>query len=184
MSDSKYFHMFKVFFKIGLFTIGGGLAMIPVIRDEFVEKQHWINDEDITDVLAISQSMPGVIAITASTFLAYRLGGIRGALVSTLGVVLPSFIIIFLIATLFTSEIGSNHYVNSFFSGVNAALAALLLAASIELGKKSVKDYVGCALAAFSALAVAVFDLDLALVVMLAGLTGFLYYRRKGADSL
>ena len=74
--------------------------------------------------------------------------------------------------------------VNSFFSGVNAALAALLLAASIELGKKSVKDYVGCALAAFSALAVAVFDLDLALVVMLAGLTGFLYYRRKGADSL
>ena len=176
--------MFKVFFKIGLFTIGGGLAMIPVIRDEFVEKQHWINDEDITDVLAISQSMPGVIAINASTFLGYRLGGIRGALVSTLGVVLPSFIIIFLIATLFTSEIGSNQYVNSFFSGVNAALAALLLAASIELGKKSVKDYVGCALAAFSALAVAVFDLDLALVVMLAGLTGFLYYRRKGADSL
>ena len=184
MSDSKYFHMFKVFFKIGLFTIGGGLAMIPVIRDEFVEKQQWINDEDITDVLAISQSMPGVIAINASTFLGYRLGGLTGAFVSTLGVILPSFIIILLIALLFTDEIGSNHYVSSFFSGVNAALAALLLAASIELGKKSVKDYVGAAIAVFSALAIAVFDLDIALVVILSGLTGFLYYKRKGADKL
>lgn len=158
--------------------------MIPVIRNEFVEKQHWINDEDITDVLAISQSMPGVIAVNASTFLGYRLGGIRGALVSTLGVVLPSFIIILLIAALFTDEVGNNQYVNSFFSGVNAALAALLLAASIELGKKSVKDYVGCAIAGFSALTVAAFDLDIALVVLLSGLTGFLYYRRKGADKL
>ena len=158
--------------------------MIPVIRNEFVEKQHWINDEDITDVLAISQSMPGVIAVNASTFLGYRLGGIRGALVSTLGVVLPSFIIILLIAALFTDEVGNNQYVNSFFSGVNAALAALLLAASIELGKKSVKDYVGCAIAVFSALTVAAFDLDIALVVLLSGLTGFLYYRRKGADKL
>lgn len=184
MTNSKYFHMFKVFFKIGLFTIGGGLAMIPVIRNEFVEKQHWISDEDITDVLAISQSMPGVIAINASTFLGYRLGGIRGALVSTLGVVLPSFIIILLIAALFTDEVGNNKYVNSFFSGVNAALAALLLAASIELGKKSVKDYVGCTIAGFSALTVAAFDLDIALVVLLSGLTGFLYYRRKGADNL
>ena len=158
--------------------------MIPVIRNEFVEKQHWINDEDITDVLAISQSMPGVIAVNASTFLGYRLGGIRGALVSTLGVVLPSFIIILLIAALFTDEVGNNQYVNSFFSGVNAALAALLLAASIELGKKSVKDYVGCAIAGFSTLTVAAFDLDIALVVLLSGLTGFLYYRRKGADKL
>lgn len=184
MSDSKYFHMFKVFFKIGLFTIGGGLAMIPVIRDEFVEKQQWINDEDITDVLAISQSMPGVIAINASTFLGYRLGGITGALVSTLGVILPSFIIILLIALLFTDEIGKNQYVNSFFSGVNAALAALLLTAAIALGKKSVKDFVGTAIATFSALAIAVFDLDIALVVILSGITGFLYYRSKEADKL
>lgn len=184
MINSRYFHMFKVFFKIGLFTIGGGLAMIPVIRHEFVEKQQWINDEDITDVLAISQSMPGIIAVNASTFLGYRLRGIRGALVSTLGVILPSFIIILLIAALFTEEAGNNQYVISFFSGVNAALAALLLAASLELGKKSVKDYVGCAIAFFSALAVVAFDFDIAFVVLLSGLTGFLYYRRKGADSL
>ena len=87
--------MFNVFFKIGLFTIGGGLAMIPLIRDEFVERQGWIDDKDITDVLAIAQSLPGVIAVNSATFLGYRLAGIAGALVCTLAVILPSFIIIF-----------------------------------------------------------------------------------------
>lgn len=86
--------MFNVFFKIGLFTIGGGLAMIPLIRDEFVERQGWIDDKDITDVLAIAQSLPGVIAVNSATFLGYRLAGIMGALVCTIGVVLPSFLII------------------------------------------------------------------------------------------
>jgi len=184
MPEVKYFHMFKVFFKIGLFTIGGGLAMIPVIRHEFVEKQHWISDDDVTDVLALSQSMPGVIAINASTFLGYRLAGIPGAIVSTLGVVLPSFIIILLIAALFTDAISNNQYVTSFFAGINAALAALLFTASLELGKKSVKDYMGCAITAFSALAISVFNFDIALVVLISGLAGFLYYRHRGADDL
>ena len=85
----SYLHMFNVFFKIGLFTIGGGLAMIPLIRDEFVERQGWIDDKDITDVLAIAQSLPGVIAVNSATFLGYRLAGIAGALVCTLGVILP-----------------------------------------------------------------------------------------------
>ena len=78
-SRPRYLHMFLVFVKIGLFTIGGGPAMIPLIRDEFVEKQKWIRDEDITDVLALSQSLPGVIAVNASTFLGYRLGGLKGS---------------------------------------------------------------------------------------------------------
>ena len=84
-SRPRYLHMFLVFVKIGLFTIGGGPAMIPLIRDEFVEKQKWIRDEDITDVLALSQSLPGVIAVNASTFLGYRLGGLKGSLVATIG---------------------------------------------------------------------------------------------------
>ena len=100
----RYLHMFLVFVKIGLFTIGGGPAMIPLIRDEFVEKQKWIGNEDITDVLALSQSLPGVIAVNASTFLGYRLGGLKGSLIATIGVVLPSFVIIFVIVTLFTAS--------------------------------------------------------------------------------
>ena len=110
-SRPRYLHMFLVFVKIGLFTIGGGPAMIPLIRDEFVEKQKWIRDEDITDVLALSQSLPGVIAVNASTFLGYRLGGLKGSLVATIGVVLPSFVIIFVIVTAFTSS-GFDQYPN------------------------------------------------------------------------
>ena len=130
-SRPRYLHMFLVFVKIGLFTIGGGPAMIPLIRDEFVEKQKWIRDEDITDVLALSQSLPGVIAVNASTFLGYRLGGLKGSLVATIGVVLPSFVIIFVIVTAFTSS-GFDQYPNilKFFDGINSAITALLIAAT------------------------------------------------------
>lgn len=127
----SFLHMFNVFFKIGLFTIGGGLAMIPLIRDEFVERQGWIDDKDITDVLAIAQSLPGVIAVNSATFLGYRLAGIAGALVCTLGVILPSFIIIFAIAMLFAnSGLDNNAYILKFFAGVNAAITVLLVVAT------------------------------------------------------
>ena len=93
--------------------------MIPLIRDEFVERQSWIDDKDITDVLAIAQSLPGVIAVNSATFLGYRLAGVAGALVCTVGVVLPSFLIIFAIAMLFASSgLDSNVYLLKFFAGV------------------------------------------------------------------
>ena len=129
----SYLHMFNVFFKIGLFTIGGGLAMIPLIRDEFVERQGWIDDKDITDVLAIAQSLPGVIAVNSATFLGYRLAGIMGALVCTIGVVLPSFLIIFAIAMLFASSgLDSNTYILKFFaSSVSNKLGWAILLISV-----------------------------------------------------
>lgn len=105
--------------------------MIPLIRDEFVERQGWIDDKDITDVLAIAQSLPGVIAVNSATFLGYRLAGIAGALVCTLGVILPSFIIIFAIAMLFASSgLDANAYILKFFAGVNAAITVLLVVAT------------------------------------------------------
>ena len=140
----SYLHMFNVFFKIGLFTIGGGLAMIPLIRDEFVERQGWIDDKDITDVLAIAQSLPGVIAVNSATFLGYRLAGIMGALVCTIGVVLPSFLIIFAIAMLFASSgLDSNTYILKFFAGVNAAITVLLVVATKKMFASSVSNKLG-----------------------------------------
>ena len=139
----SFLHMFNVFFKIGLFTIGGGLAMIPLIRDEFVERQGWIDDKDITDVLAIAQSLPGVIAVNSATFLGYRLAGIAGALVCTLGVILPSFIIIFAIAMLFASSgLDNNAYILKFFAGVNAAITVLLVVATKKMFASSVSNRV------------------------------------------
>ena len=164
----RYLHMFLVFVKIGLFTIGGGPAMIPLIRDEFVEKQKWIGNEDITDVLALSQSLPGVIAVNASTFLGYRLGGLKGSLIATIGVVLPSFVIIFVIVTL------------KFFDGVNSAITALLIAATLKLIPYSIKNNFGWFILAIALLGIYFFHLDIAVIVLLASLLGYVATKYLG----
>lgn len=184
-SRPRYLHMFLVFVKIGLFTIGGGLAMIPLIRDEFVEKQKWIGDEDITDVLALSQSLPGVIAVNASTFLGYRLGGLKGSLVATIGVVLPSFVIIFVIVTAFTSS-GFDQYPNilKFFDGINSAITALLIAAPLKLIPYSIKNNFGWFILAFSLLGIIYFfSLDIAIIVLLASALGYCATKYLGSDT-
>ena len=96
----KQLILFTTFFKIGLFTFGGGYAMIPLIKREITEKHGWIGDEDILDIIALSESTPGPIAINMATFIGNRIGGVLGAAFATLGVVLPSFIIIFLISVI------------------------------------------------------------------------------------
>lgn len=180
----NYLHMFLVFMKIGLFTIGGGPAMIPLIRDEFVEKQKWIKDEDITDVLALSQSLPGVIAVNASTFLGYRLGGLKGSLVATIGVVLPSFVIIFLIVTAFSSS-GLDKHPNilKFFDGVNSAITALLIAATLKLVPYSIKNKFGWAILALSLVGIYLLGLDIAAIILAAAVLGYLAAKYAGGDS-
>lgn len=177
----SYLHMFNVFFKIGLFTIGGGLAMIPLIRDEFVERQGWIDDKDITDVLAIAQSLPGVIAVNSATFLGYRLAGIMGALVCTIGVVLPSFLIIFAIAMLFASSgLDSNTYILKFFAGVNAAITVLLVVATKKMFASSVSNKLGWAILLISVAEIYVLGFGIASTVIAAALYAIASYRLLG----
>jgi len=92
----KALKLFLVFFKIGAFTFGGGYAMVPIIQSEVAEKRGWIKNEDILDILAISESTPGPIAINSATFVGYQVAGVFGSVMATLGVVLPSLIIILL----------------------------------------------------------------------------------------
>lgn len=177
----SYLHMFNVFFKIGLFTIGGGLAMIPLIRDEFVEHQGWIDDKDITDVLAIAQSLPGVIAVNSATFLGYRLAGIMGALVCTIGVVLPSFLIILAIAMLFTtSGLDTNTYILNFFAGVNAAITVLLVAATKKMFSSSVSNKLGWTILIVSIAEIYVLGFGIASTVIAAALYAIAAYRFLG----
>ena len=98
-----YLESFGIFFKIGAFTIGGGYAMVPLIENEIVTKRKWIAQEDFIDLLAISQSAPGILAVNISIFIGYKLRGIRGSIVTALGTILPSFIIILAIALFFHS---------------------------------------------------------------------------------
>ncbi|MCD8293403.1 MAG: chromate transporter, partial [Prevotellaceae bacterium] len=99
----SYLEAFLIFFKIGAFTIGGGYAMVPLIENEIVTKRRWLAPEDFIDLLAISQSAPGILAVNISIFVGYRLHGIKGSIVTALGTVLPSFLIILAIAIFFNN---------------------------------------------------------------------------------
>jgi chromate transporter len=122
----KLWALFSTFFKMALFTVGGGYAMLPVMEDEFVKKKKWVKPEDIVDVMAIVQSVPGIIAVNASVFVGYRVAGILGALAASIGVIAPSFIIIVIIAA-FMSSIGNVDMISKAFLGVKAGVCALWL---------------------------------------------------------
>jgi chromate transporter len=133
------FEIFTTFFKIGLFTFGGGYAMIPIIEKEIVDKKKWVNRSQITNILTISQSMPGAIAINSSTFIGFKLKRRLGAFFATLGVILPSLIIITLIALFFDKFI-ENKIVQDFFYGVKPIVAALIFYAAYKISKNTIID--------------------------------------------
>ncbi|TJX13398.1 chromate transporter [Tissierella creatinini] len=128
--------MFITFFKIGAFTFGGGYAMIPIIQEEVVEKKKWINDEEFLDAIALAQASPGALAVNTSIYCGYRLKGKLGALACTLGTVLPSFIIILIIAMVFY-QFRSNPIIDQIFFGIRPAIVALIVSAVYKMLKKS-----------------------------------------------
>lgn len=120
--------LFSMFFKIGFFTIGGGYAMLPLIQKEVVEKKQWLSEQDFIDMLAITQSIPGIIAVNISVFLGYKIQKLKGAFVAALGCILPSFIIILIIAYFFIEYKDNEHIVN-IFKGIRPAIVAMIAVA-------------------------------------------------------
>ena len=129
------FKLFLTFFKIGLITFGGGYAMIANIKEEVVEKNKWLDEEELLQIIAIAESTPGPIAINMATFVGYKQKGFLGSVFSTLGVVLPSFIIILLISLVLDAFM-ANVYVQYAFMGIKCAVAFLILKAGINMFKK------------------------------------------------
>ena len=134
-----YSTLFWEFFKIGIFTIGGGMAMIPQIQQLVVQDKKWMDEDEMLDCIAISQSMPGVIAINSATYIGKRIRGVKGSLAATLGVVMPSFIIIILAVTVL-GAIGENKYILGAFVGVKAAVCGLILVTAVRLAKQSLNS--------------------------------------------
>ena len=131
--------IFLVFAKIGSFTIGGGYAMIPLIRDELV-KRGWLTDEELPDIIALAQSAPGVLAVNMSIFAGYKMRGFKGSVAATLGSVLPSFLIILLIAMLFTGY-QDNPVVVRIFKGIRPVVVSLILVPMIKMARKGNKTW-------------------------------------------
>lgn len=146
-----YLQIFTSFAKIGAFTFGGGYAMIPIIQKNLVEKKKWIDEQDFLDVLAISQSAPGILAVNISIFLGYRLKGVKGSIVATLGSILPSFLMILIIA-IFFSNYQHNPTVIKIFSGIRPVVVALIAAPVIGMAKKSKLNIYTAALAIITTL--------------------------------
>lgn len=143
----RKWELFFVFFKIGAFTFGGGYAMIPLIQKEVVEKKKWICSADMYDILAISQSFPGAVAINTATIVGYRVGRYAGAVCATLGVVLPSFIIITLMGTVFTRilDVGA---VRAALRGIGACVVSLLMVAAVRVARGAIKGVLSILVAA------------------------------------
>ena len=127
--------LFITFLKIGLFTFGGGYAMIANIREDVVEKRDWLNDDELTQVIAVAESTPGPIAINLATFVGYKKRGFWGSLAATVGVVIPSLVIIYTIS-LFLDGFMNNKYVAYAFDGIKCAVAFLIIKAGLQMFKK------------------------------------------------
>jgi len=166
-----YLSLFLTFMKIGVVTFGGGYAMIPIIENEITNKKGWITADDLLEVVAISETTPGPIAICAATFIGYKIAGIIGAFCATFGVVLPSFIIIYLIS-LFLRAFEQIQVIKYAFFGIRAGVLALLIKALISMYKKAPKNIVAFIIMAASFAAVAFFSANVIIVIIAAAVTG------------
>ncbi len=128
----NYIQLFFTMLKIGTFTFGGGLAMLSLLENEFVTKREWIEKEEFLDMIAISESTPGPIAINSATYIGYKIGGFFGSLIATVGMVLPSFMIIFLIS-LFFDDLLTIPVVSYAFRGVQVCVIYLIFTAGLKL---------------------------------------------------
>lgn len=133
--------LYYTFAKIGTFTIGGGLAMMPMMQKELIEKKHWITEEDLIDYYAVGQSTPGIVAVNVATFVGFRQVGIIGGIVATLGMVTPSLVIIMILAGLINS-ISDYPVAQKALRGINVAVAALMTSVIVKFAKKTIKNIV------------------------------------------
>ena len=170
----KILKLFTTFFKIGAFTFGGGYAMIPLIQKEAVETNKWITDDDILEIIAIAESTPGPIAINSATFVGYRVAGVLGSAAATLGGVLPSFIIISIIA-LVLNEFQHIKAVIYAFWGIRAGVLALVLKALINMYKKCKKNVLAYIVMALAFICAAVLGVHVLIIIVGCGLIGLVY---------
>lgn len=176
-----YFKMFWTFFKIGAFTIGGGYAMIPLIQEEVVEKNGWLDTDEFMDILAIAEVTPGPVAVNTSTYVGYKLKGVKGSLLCTLGTILPSFLIILSIVT-FLWQYRQNEVIDKIFLGIRPAVAALIFSAVYKLGKNMKLNWAKIAIAAVTVLLIVGMNISPIYIILVAAFGFIGYFKMKEKD--
>lgn len=171
--NRAYGQLFRTFLKIGAFTFGGGYAMIPMIQREAGEKQGWISDDDLIEIVAIAESTPGPIAINAATFIGSRVAGVKGSLCATAGVILPSIVIISVIASVL-EQFGQMKQVQWAFFGIRAGVLALIVKTFVNLARKQAASAVSIAVMAAAFAAVGLLKINALWVLLCAMVFGLL----------
>ena len=169
-----YWEAFKTFFKIGAFTLGGGYAMISIIQNEVVVKRKWIPEDQFVDLIAVAQSCPGVLAANISVCVGYKMRKTLGALVTCLGAILPSFLIILCIA-LFFHQFMDIPWVAAMFRGIRPAVVALIAVPTFTLAKSAKISLANCWIPIVTAIAIWLLGVNPVYAILAAGLGGFLY---------
>lgn len=165
--------LFFTFCRIGGLTFGGGYAMLPMIQKEIVEEKKWATEEEVLDYYAVGQCTPGIIAVNTATFIGYKVQGIIGAIVATLGVVFPSLIIITIIAALL-KNFASYAIIQHAFSGIRVVVIALIISAILKLAKTSIKNSITLIIAILAFISVAFVNLSPIYIVVAAACVGLI----------
>lgn len=162
-----YLELFITFLKLGLFTIGGGMAMIPLLKDEMVNKKKWLTEDEMLDCLSISQGLPGVIAVNMATYIGYRKKGPSGSLIATVGVIIPSFVAIILVIGVL-EQVSGNLYVKGAIAGIKAVATALILLATYQVGSHALRSALHYIMAITTFIAVGILSVN-AVYAIIAG---------------
>jgi len=174
--------MFLSFFKIGAFTFGGGYAMIPLIQKEVVDDNEWISKEEFTDILVISQSFPGALAVNTSLFIGYKIKGVIGALVALLGTIIPSFLIILAVASSF-SYFRDIPIVDNVFKGITGAVPVLVLIAVKSLSESVKKSTTNIIITIICVVSIVSFHVHPVIMIFLSALYGIFFSEREGEKN-
>lgn len=163
--------LFIVFFKLGAFTIGGGIAMLPLLQNTLIEEKKWFSKEEFMDIVAVCQSLPGVVAINMATYVGFKKKGLIGSAVSTFGVTIPSFVMILVIAKFITS-LGDNSILMGAMAGLRAAALGMVVVAVIQLMPAAIKNKWAMLAATAAFVLIAVLKVNTAYVILLFAMLG------------
>ena len=181
-----YWTLFQSTFCLSAFTVGGGFVIVPLMKKKFVDELGWINEDEMLDITAISQSSPGAIAVNASILIGYRLAGIRGALVTILGTFLPPLILLSVISV-FYEAFRDNAFFNALMTGMRAGVAAVIVdvVMKMSLGVVRGKDPVAIITMAAAFIAAYFLGINVILIILICGVVGYVNYivRKKQAEK-
>ncbi|MBR0575204.1 chromate transporter [Proteiniclasticum sp. BAD-10] len=171
--QNKAITIFFFFFKIGFFTFGGGWSILAEMQKEFVEKRQWITSEELLDMTSVGRSLPGIMIANICSIFGYHMGGVLGAVLSVLGITLPSFLILSVV-TLFYTQFRENPYVAKVLVGIRASVVPIILSAALKLRKSAIRDKAGILIASSAVLLSLVLGVNNVFIVLLGAMAGLL----------